>query len=1378
MQSSTAPGEFATDHPNPLPIAASLPGPAVSTTAPETSTAPGTSQNALPSPPPPPASALTSAQPPAFPQPSFETGLGTRQVESRSANVFSPTAGGAAPSSAPREPKAPHSERGHHPTPPLTLLEHELDLHRRYTGESKSKCHAAVRQVGLRLVAPTGARAAAPGEFRQSFIDDLNHARQVIVERATRVALELAMCQSDGSVVEIDADMIAAPEWTVAGIASLHTHVVNFEFVAKIVGGTESDIMMLYDCKLDDKAAAKVRARLAEFNQQFVTGVLDQKLVEAYFAQMGGRMPCPTSHVDRFPLYVYTLAHGGYNAQQFVTVFNRLGQESVPNSNPTYLRALYRALLYPYEIQHVGHPNFYTPPSRPSITPARGTRQNGNAGGESLPPLVPKVSTNDGGQPAKSPVAGDEVISVASSTASNGDAVTVRPALRADGSGVSIDAGLNIQAGGGTPTAPSASAVVPQAPAARARGLATREPAGAENALGSKSKSAQQGSASQNASPSPSLSLTREATAGSQQHTQVALPKAVHDKSFVEGLLQAQFQTGIQAQPVGPNTSILATAQRSPASGGLERAENSAIVRNFKQISSLNSQHAAAPVNGNAVVSTPSLNPAAHFQGQRHSDAIGQTPLQPRLPLQGQGSVGARAVEITPAQQAQALSHALSLPQALALAHTRAQHSPPAHVYSKHHYQHQQQQQAQAQAQLGSFNVMQRHSAFESQTFPGSRIVRHGTGPLDGQTTFVAQGQGMARAPVPAKIFASNAQAPARTHVQHTGPLSHVSQLQQIADLHAQARRAQDAKAQTGDGENPSSQVLGKRSFARLTSNATPANRAIPVVGQLPVIRPSPPNLPYRAPLAQAPHVASANLNPALQASVNIGPYRSVNPTLAAAQAAQAQMSKSWAAVEASKKQKIAHAAATVDAERRQREAAKAAATEASKKYKEAAMLAQKKFLMDLRARQARSQLQTIRTLTFVEPPPPTVAAVMTADSVIEEPPPFTGDGTSKLLMDLMWSEAKNVLKDKEHLLTVDRQAACSNVACAAGLTLVSAAAVTAPQTDTPGTASKLRQDFFSDLRHFLMETHGAKRSGFVLNSTIDLFELFLAVLRNGGWYGVMSRNQFDLIAEELGCRTKSSIESVGPTYVWLLSSYENRFVDHCILEAPLMRAAKRGDVTRAAMLLGYGARIDEQDKEGNTALHAAAHKSCLMMAEHLLSRNASVDVVNDAGISPLCLACARGHDTVAELLLMCGADPYIVSSEGNTAMYYSIHREQFGSCRVLLDNGVSASSRVQPSAQLTALHVASARGNVKIAEMLIERGAAVNAVDNSRRAPLHFAVYFGHIAMAMLLIRKGSDCSMKTLRGFTPGAIACSKGFHALGALLVGLEKLLEAEM
>jgi ankyrin repeat protein len=68
-----------------------------------------------------------------------------------------------------------------------------------------------------------------------------------------------------------------------------------------------------------------------------------------------------------------------------------------------------------------------------------------------------------------------------------------------------------------------------------------------------------------------------------------------------------------------------------------------------------------------------------------------------------------------------------------------------------------------------------------------------------------------------------------------------------------------------------------------------------------------------------------------------------------------------------------------------------------------------------------------------------------------------------------------------------------------------------------------------------------------------------------------------------------------------------------------------------------------------------------------------------------------------------------------------------------------------------TPLHFAALFGHTKVAELLITKGADVNAKDEGGYTPLHQAAHGGRKEVVELLIAKGANVNAKNKIGWTP---------------------------
>ena len=78
---------------------------------------------------------------------------------------------------------------------------------------------------------------------------------------------------------------------------------------------------------------------------------------------------------------------------------------------------------------------------------------------------------------------------------------------------------------------------------------------------------------------------------------------------------------------------------------------------------------------------------------------------------------------------------------------------------------------------------------------------------------------------------------------------------------------------------------------------------------------------------------------------------------------------------------------------------------------------------------------------------------------------------------------------------------------------------------------------------------------------------------------------------------------------------------------------------------------------------------------------------------------------------------------------------------------------------QCTALHYAAKRSDREVAGLLLDKGAAVGAVDKHGWGVLHYAVRYGTEDMVRFLIERGADLHAKEKRGWNVLHLAARNG-------------------
>ncbi|KAK3625387.1 hypothetical protein LTR56_004006 [Elasticomyces elasticus] len=222
----------------------------------------------------------------------------------------------------------------------------------------------------------------------------------------------------------------------------------------------------------------------------------------------------------------------------------------------------------------------------------------------------------------------------------------------------------------------------------------------------------------------------------------------------------------------------------------------------------------------------------------------------------------------------------------------------------------------------------------------------------------------------------------------------------------------------------------------------------------------------------------------------------------------------------------------------------------------------------------------------------------------------------------------------------------------------------------------------------------------------------------------------------------------------------------------PLHQAAHLNHTSCLSVLLRHGADMSLEDAKGDTALHLAAWQGhCEALTTVLAHGNVDVDWLSGRdGYSPLWCAISAYHIDAARLLLKQGArvSRRSASGSGLLPLHQAAVTGQAAMCELLLERGAQADGLDDDKS--TAMHYASASGYLPCVQVLLKGGADVTLKQRHGLTPAHWAAHKGHTEVLSLLLAKGAPINATAEEGATPLHLAANRGH--LPAVRVLLEK------
>jgi ankyrin repeat protein len=192
-----------------------------------------------------------------------------------------------------------------------------------------------------------------------------------------------------------------------------------------------------------------------------------------------------------------------------------------------------------------------------------------------------------------------------------------------------------------------------------------------------------------------------------------------------------------------------------------------------------------------------------------------------------------------------------------------------------------------------------------------------------------------------------------------------------------------------------------------------------------------------------------------------------------------------------------------------------------------------------------------------------------------------------------------------------------------------------------------------------------------------------------------------------------------------------------------LVKAVKDGDAAAVRVLLKQPNAANGADPDGTTALHWAADRDDLPIAQLLVRAGANVKAASRYGVTPMYSAALNGDAAMIALFLKAGADVNAALPEGETPLMTAARTGKTDAVRVLLENGANVNAKENWKKQ-TALMWAAHEGNAATVKLLIDAGATLDDRSVFGWTPLLFAARQGQGDAIRALVAAGANVNEK----------------------------------
>src|SRR6202171_6660250 len=183
------------------------------------------------------------------------------------------------------------------------------------------------------------------------------------------------------------------------------------------------------------------------------------------------------------------------------------------------------------------------------------------------------------------------------------------------------------------------------------------------------------------------------------------------------------------------------------------------------------------------------------------------------------------------------------------------------------------------------------------------------------------------------------------------------------------------------------------------------------------------------------------------------------------------------------------------------------------------------------------------------------------------------------------------------------------------------------------------------------------------------------------------------------------------------------------------------------------------RDSTGVSLLMHSFYRGRRDLGELIASKKKALDIFEAAALGRL--------DRLKECLRDDASAINSRSKDGFTALHFAVFFGQPDAAHLLLESGAAVDAVAANPTQVMPLHSAATARNLEAARLLLEHGAPVNARQQAGWVPIHVAAQNGDRPMVELLLKHRADPKLANDQGKTSAMVAREKGHEETAALL-----------